>query len=57
MNASLRYIASISKASLFALSLALLAVVGGVDYFTGVELSFSILYLLPVALVTWFISR
>lgn len=36
------------------LSIATLAIL---DYLTGVEISFSIFYLLPVAMVAWFIGR
>jgi hypothetical protein len=57
MNKYVRYLESLSKKSLSTVSLVLLVVVGVIDYVTGVELSFSILYLLPVALVTWYVSR
>jgi hypothetical protein len=53
----LQYLESRSKRSLLYLSLFLVAVVGVIDYLTGVELSFSIFYLLPVALGAWLISR
>ena len=33
---------------------ALLCLVGAVDYWTGFEVSFSLFYLIPIALVTWF---
>ena len=36
-----------------ALSLAILAVIGGADYLTGHEILFSTFYLVPVALVAW----
>lgn len=32
----------------------LLGVVGAIDYLTGYEVSFSLFYLIPIALVTWF---
>jgi diguanylate cyclase (GGDEF)-like protein len=32
----------------------LLCVVGAIDYLTGFEVSFSLFYLIPIALVTWF---
>jgi len=32
----------------------LLCVVGAIDYLTGYEVSFSLFYLIPIALVTWF---
>ena len=37
--------------------LALMLLVGLSDYLTGYELSFSLFYLAPIALTTWFISR
>ena len=39
------------------LLLALVAAVGWVDYLTGVELSVSLLYLVPITLGTWFAGR
>jgi hypothetical protein len=57
MIKSYRYIESLSKRSLFSLSLLLVLSIGVIDYLTGVELSFSILYLLPVAVSAWFIGR
>ena len=35
----------------------LVALLGVIDYFTGYELSFSLFYLLPVALVSWYVGR
>jgi signal transduction histidine kinase len=46
-----------SKWLLAALSLAILAVVGGADYMTGHEILFSTFYLVPVALVAWTVGR
>ncbi len=40
-----------------AYSLALVFLVGACDYLTGYEISFSIFYLLPVMLVSWFAAR
>jgi diguanylate cyclase (GGDEF)-like protein len=37
--------------------LALILLVGLLDYLTGYELSFSLFYLTPIVLTTWFISR
>jgi hypothetical protein len=53
----LQSLESRSKASLWSLTIFLVAVVGVIDYVTGVELSFSVFYLLPVALSAWLISR
>ena len=40
-----------------AIALGLLAVVGWLNYYTGAELSFSIFYLVPLALVSWSSGR
>jgi diguanylate cyclase (GGDEF)-like protein len=40
-----------------AIGLLLTAVIGLVDYLTGYEIVFSLFYLLPVSLVTWFTGR
>ena len=46
------------RVSLLAVSTALLVLaVGWVDYWTGEELSISILYLLPICLCTWRAAR
>lgn len=37
-----------------ALSLAAVSVVGTIDFLTGYELSFSVFYLAPIVLVTWY---
>lgn len=46
-----------SPAQVTILSLFLLAAVALVDHLTGFELSFSIFYLLPIVLVTWYSPR
>jgi Stage II sporulation protein E (SpoIIE)/Domain of unknown function (DUF4118) len=53
----MKYLESLSGRSVVSVSIAVLVVVGVIDYLTGVELSFSILYLLPVALVSWYLNR
>jgi signal transduction histidine kinase len=40
-----------------AMALAIIAVIGGVDYFTGYEISFSVFYLLGVALAVWYAGK
>lgn len=40
-----------------ALGLILLAIVGGIDYLTGPNFSLSILYLIPVLLVSWYAGK
>jgi hypothetical protein len=39
------------------LGLAMIMAIGVLDYLTGSELSFSIFYLLPIALVAWLVGR
>ena len=38
-------------------SFLLITMIGAVDYLTGYELSFSIFYLAPTALATWYVGR
>jgi len=45
------------KPFLFAIGLAFVLLLGGVDYFTGYEISFSIFYSLPISLIAWFVGR
>ncbi len=47
----------LSKRSLLMLGLVVILVIGVLDYLTGSELSFSIFYLLPIALVAWLVGR
>ncbi|MDA8433978.1 MAG: hypothetical protein M0Z60_13615 [Nitrospiraceae bacterium] len=47
----------LSKNSVFAIGLALNMVVGGVDFFTGLDIGLTVFYLLPIAFVTWFAGR
>ena len=49
-----RFLDGRSPAQVIAFGLVLLASVGALDYLTGYEISFSIFYLLPIALVTWY---
>ncbi len=48
------YLARIPRWIVFVVTLALTAVIGYLDYITGPDLAFSIFYLLPVALATWY---
>lgn len=43
-----------SKAELIAIAIVLIAVPGYLSHLTGAEISFSIMYLLPVALLAWY---
>ncbi len=57
LTASKRFLERRSQWEIIALGLALLALVGAEDFLSGYELSFSIFYLVPVVLVTWFASQ
>ena len=46
-----------SKALVIFISLALVGIIGFVDWRTGYELSFSVFYLIPVALAVWFVGE
>jgi hypothetical protein len=54
MNSLVRYLDRQSETQLTLLSLLLFLAVGVLDYVTGFEISFSIFYLLPIGLATWF---
>ena len=41
--------------TLNAVGMVLVYILGGLDYLTGREMSFSIFYLMPISLVTWFV--
>jgi signal transduction histidine kinase len=51
------YLSRRSAAFLIALALLLVIALGLVDYLTGTELAFSIVYLLPVSLAAWLVGR
>jgi signal transduction histidine kinase len=42
---------------IYGVSLCLILAIGALDYITGTELSISILYLLPVAMASWWVGR
>ena len=46
-----------SKTSIIILAIFFAFIVGLTDYYTGREISFSIFYLLPILLVTWYANR
>ena len=54
MNSLVRYLDRQSETQATVLSLLLFLAVGVLDYVTGVEFSFSIFYLVPIGLATWF---
>lgn len=49
-----RFLVARSQPENIALSLLLVAIIGAVDYLTGIEISVSIFYLLPIVLITWY---
>jgi diguanylate cyclase (GGDEF)-like protein len=57
MKKVLEDLAKKPKLFLFAIGLALVLLLGGVDYFTGYEISLSIFYSLPISLVAWFVGK
>ncbi|MCX5828979.1 MAG: hypothetical protein NTV58_13405 [Deltaproteobacteria bacterium] len=46
-----------SKLFIINIALAMLCLIGSMDYATGYEFAFSLFYLLPVTLVSWFVSK
>lgn len=52
----MKYVARRSRTSILLFSLLLVAVLGVADYSTGPEISFSIFYLIPISLVSWFVG-
>ncbi len=57
MTAWIKRLEHWSKPLLMVTSLGLVAVVGGVDYFTGSAIFFYAFYLIPVALAAWFVGN
>lgn len=56
-NFILSWISNASPQIIVAICLVLVALVGVADYLTGYELSFSIFYLVPIAIVSWYVGR
>ena len=52
-----RILTGLSRTALIALALAALALVGVLDRLTGGEISFSVFYVLPVAIAAWYADR
>ncbi len=50
------FLSKLNKGALFALMFLLVALLGYLDYGTGFELTFSFFYLIPIVIVTWYIS-
>ena len=53
----LAYFEKLSKPFVVALGFILIGIVGIIDYLTGYELSFSLFYLIPITLVTWYAGQ
>ncbi|MGA9343284.1 MAG: diguanylate cyclase [Rhodanobacteraceae bacterium] len=52
-----RHLARLGRVALLALTVCCVLIVGGMDYFTGYEVSLSVFYLMPVALAAWYAGR
>lgn len=57
MKALFKYIDKIPVIIIFAINFLLVVFLGIIDYLTGYEISFSIFYLLPVMITSWFGKR
>jgi signal transduction histidine kinase len=53
----IRWVASKSRTTLLAVGFVLIVLIGGFDYYTGSQISVSLLYLLPILFVTHFSGR
>ena len=53
----LDYLNSLSKPTIVFTGLILLALIGLMDFITGVEISFSVFYLVPISIVTWYTNK
>jgi len=51
------YLEKLNKPFIIALGFALVGIVGIIDYLTGYEIALSFFYLIPIALVSWFVDR
>jgi diguanylate cyclase (GGDEF)-like protein len=52
-----RFFANWSKPLIFLFCLALVVAIAGLDYLSGPEFAFSIFYLPPIVLLTWYVGR
>lgn len=57
MKVIFNYLEKIPKKTILVISVSLVILLGVIDRLTGYEISFSIFYLLPVALISWFNKR
>jgi len=54
---AVEHLGNLSTIHLIAFALGLVLISGAADYLTGPDISLSILYLIPILLVTWFVDR
>jgi signal transduction histidine kinase/CheY-like chemotaxis protein/HPt (histidine-containing phosphotransfer) domain-containing protein len=52
-----QYLEKLPKNAVAALGLVLIILLGFVDYATGTEITFSIFYLVPISLTSWYVGR
>ena len=57
MGQIVRYFERQTKPMLVIQALVLVLLLGGIDYLTGSEFSFSVFYTLPIAIAAWFAGR
>ncbi len=57
MNTVLEYISKIPKTFITVFGVLFVVILGIVDHLTGYEISFSIFYLLPIAIISWFVGK
>lgn len=57
LTALMKYFDRLSHVQVLGTALVLMASVAALDHLTGVELSFSVFYLLPIVLVSWYSPR
>ncbi|MCI0448881.1 MAG: sensor histidine kinase [Chlorobi bacterium] len=53
----LDYLNITGKSKVFFIGFILLALIGSIDFITGVEISFSVFYLIPISIVTWYSNK
>ena len=57
LQKALTVLSALSRSQISILSILLIGIVGGLDYLTGYEISFSIFYLIPVGLAAWYLNK
>jgi diguanylate cyclase (GGDEF)-like protein len=54
---SLEYLYKQKKTTLWVIVILLMLIIGVIDYLTGIDISFSFFYILPVAMATWALGK